>query len=116
MDISGTYKYTEDFEYGNSEGTVELYQTNKEVSGVFTFTETVKNTYKIEVNEKVKGTISGNKLLLESVEVRAIQDGKAIEYLPNTFEIQHISENKLVGSTFDTEDICGVFVLDKIQK
>ena len=114
MNISGTWSYKEDFEYGKSEGQVVLEQIENKVSGTFTFTEEVKNDYKIDVVEKVEGTIADAKLLLKSTEVSATQQGKRIEYLPNTFEVHLISDNKLVGSTFDSEEVCGVFILEKI--
>jgi hypothetical protein len=114
MDITGTWKYTEDFEYGKSEGQVELIQAGNEVIGIFTFTEEVEDHYKIDVVERVNGTISEGKVLLKSFKVSAKQDGKEIDYLPNTFEVTLVSEYKLVGSAYDSEDICGVFVLEKI--
>ncbi|QIA07755.1 hypothetical protein [Draconibacterium halophilum] len=92
---------------------MELRQAGNEVNGVFSFAEEVKNNYRIQVTEKVKGTITDGKLLLESVDVKAIQNGREISYLPNTFEIQHIAENQLVGSTYDSENVCGVFVLKR---
>ncbi|MGQ7869798.1 hypothetical protein [Sunxiuqinia sp. sy24] len=113
MDISGSWTYHEDFEYGQSTGQVEFTQTGNEVSGVFSFTEEVENNYRIEVTEKVKGTIANGKLLLESVELTALQNGCEISYLPNTFEIQRMTENQMVGSTYDCEDVCGVFVLER---
>nr|WP_321357544.1 hypothetical protein [uncultured Draconibacterium sp.] len=113
MNISGSWTYNEDFEYGNSVGEVELTQTGNEVSGVFSFTEAVENNYSIQVTEKVKGTITDGKLLLESVEVKAVQNGREISYLPNTFETHRITEKQIVGSTFDSEDVCGVFVLER---
>lgn len=113
MNISGTWTYIEDFEYGKSEGEVEFTQDGNVVSGIFTFTEIVENDYKINVTEKVKGTMADGKLLLESFEVKALQNGRLIKYLPNTFEVHLVSEDKLVGSTYDNEDVCGVFVLER---
>lgn len=113
MNITGNWSYKEDFEYGNSIGKVELMQTGNKVSGVFTFTEEVENNYRIQVTEKVKGTLIDGKLLLESVEVKALQNGHEISYLPNTFETHRITENKIVGSTYDSENVCGVFVLER---
>ena len=84
-----------------------------EVTAIFTFTEKVKNNYEIEVVEKTIGTISDSKVLLKSYEVKAFQDGLEIDYLPNTFEVHLVSEDKLVGSTYDSEDICGVFTLNR---
>ncbi|KJF42067.1 hypothetical protein [Draconibacterium sediminis] len=113
MNISGNWTYNEDFEYGNSVGEVELIQTGDEVSGIFSFTEEVKNNYSIQVTEKVKGTLADGKLLLESVEVKALQNGREISYLPNTFETHRITETQIIGSTYDSEDVCGVFVLER---
>jgi len=114
MNITGTWTYNEDFEFGKSEGKVELQQLDNLVRGILTFTEEVENDYKIEVEEKVQGTITNGKVLLESVEVKAKQDNKEIHYLPNCFDVFMVSENKLVGSTYDSEDVCGVFVMERL--
>jgi hypothetical protein len=115
MNISGIWIYNEDFGFGKSEGEVKITQAENEVTGTFTFTEKVENAYKIDVVEKAKGIIYDGKVLLESIEVTALQNNKVIEYLPNSFEAHLVSENKLVGSTFDSEDVCGVFVLERIK-
>lgn len=113
MNITGYWSYKEDFEFGKSVGNVELHQEGNSVTGIFTFTEEVENEYKIQVVEKVQGTVANGKVLLESVEVTAIQNNKEIHYLPNSFDVFLVSENRLVGSTYDKEDVCGVFVLER---
>lgn len=113
MNITGNWSYKEDFEFGKSVGNAELYQDGNVVNGTFTFTEEVENEYKIDVEEKVHGIISEGKVLLKSVEVKAIQNNKQINYLPNSFDVFLVSENQLVGSTYDSEDVCGVFVLER---
>ena len=115
MDLTGNWIYNEDFEFGSSIGEVQIVQTGKEISATFVFTEKVIDEYEIEVQEKVKGLIADNKVLLKSVEVQAKQDGRLIDYLPNNCVIQYISENKLVGSTYDSENVCGVFVMERKQ-
>jgi len=114
MNITGVWLYNEDFEFGKSNGKVNLHQDGDKVSGIFTFTEEVENDYKIEVVEKVQGTIANRKVLLESIEVKALQNNKEIKYLPNCFDVFLVSENKLVGSTYDSEDVCGVFVMERL--
>lgn len=114
MNITGNWIYREDFEYGKSKGNVTLNQSGKEVEGIFTFTEEIENNYKIEVKEKVRGTISGKKVLLKSYEVKATQNNEDVNYLPNNFEVYIVSDAKLVGSTYDSDNICGVFVLERM--
>ena len=116
MTLTGIWKYNEDFGFGSSEGRAELIQSGETVTGTFTFTEQVKNDYKINVVEEVKGKISGGKVVLKSTGVHAEHNGLEIDYLPNTFEIFRSTENKLVGSTFDSENVCGVFVLERIDR
>ena len=113
MDISGKWTYKEDFEFGTSEGKAEFVQKGDLVTGTFSFTEEVKNEYRIEVKENVEGHISDGKVILESTGVIAIQNGKEISYLPNTFDVHLVSDSRLVGSTFDNAEVCGVFVLEK---
>lgn len=114
MNITGSWTYNEDFEFGKSFGKVEFVEKDNFVTGIFFFTEKVENNYEIEVTEKVEGSISDGKVLLKSVDVIALQNGKQIAYLPNNFEVHLVSDHKLVGSTFDSEDVCGVFVLERI--
>lgn len=114
MDISGNWSYNEDFEFGKSIGKANLQQNGDRVSGIFTFTEEIENDYKIEVIEKVQGKIAKGKVLLESMEVKAIQNNKEIHYLSNSFDVFLVSENRLVGSTYDNENVCGVFVMERV--
>jgi hypothetical protein len=114
MNITGNWTYSEDFEFGKSIGKAYLEQVDDNVKGTFSFIEEVEADYKIEVVEKVKGTISDGKVLLESIDVKAMQDGKEIAYLPNCFDVFLVSANKLVGSTYDSENVCGVFVMERL--
>ena len=114
INISGTWTYKEDFEFGKSEGKVEIIHNKNKVFATFSFTEEVENDYRIKVVEKTEGTISVDTVLLESTEVTAIQDGRKIDYLPNHFEVHLVSKNRLVGSTYDKENVCGVFVMEKV--
>jgi len=114
MNITGKWSYKEDFELGKSIGEVVLQHVDSKVTGTFNLTEEVENDYKIEVKEKAQGVIVNGKVLLESIEVKAMQSNKEIHYLPNCFDVFLISENKLVGSTYDSEDVCGVFVMERM--
>ncbi|MEN8138016.1 MAG: hypothetical protein ABFR62_06255 [Bacteroidota bacterium] len=114
MNITGHWKYSEDFEFGESIGNVKLIQVEDSVYGEFSFTEKVENDYEIEVFEKVKGDITEGKVLLKSIEVKAKEKGRVVDYIPNNFELHLVSENKLVGSTFDSEEVCGVFTLERL--
>ena len=118
MNISGNWNYKEDFEYGVSIGNVKLFQKESKVSGEFSFIEKVNNNdtddYELDILEKVEGYLVKDKLLLESISVVAKSKGIVVEYLPNNFELHIVSDTKIVGSTYDSDTVCGVFVMDKI--
>lgn len=115
MNVTGMWKYTEDFEFGKSIGEVRLVQIEDSLYGEFNFTERVEDDYEIEVFEKVKGKIIEGKAILESTEVIAKENNEIVkDYIPNNFELHLISDNKLVGSSYDAENVCGVFTLEKI--
>jgi hypothetical protein len=115
MNVTGLWKYTEDFEFGNSVGEVRFVQMDDSLYGEFNFTEKVDDDYEIVVFEKVKGKIVEGKAVLESIEVLAKENDKVVDdYIPNNFELHLISEDKLVGSSYDAENVCGVFTLERL--
>ena len=115
MNVTGLWKYIEDFEFGNSVGEVRLVQMEDTLYGEFNFTEKVEDDYEIIVFEKVKGKIIEGKAILESVEVIAKENDRVVDdYIPNNFELHLISKDKLVGSSYDTENVCGVFTLERL--
>jgi hypothetical protein len=116
MNVTGLWKYSEDFEFGKSEGEVRLVQMEDSIYAEFNFTEKVEYDYEIEVFEKAKGKIVDGKVLLEGVSVVASENGAIIEdYMSNNFDVHLVSENKLVGSSYDFENVCGVFTLERIE-
>ena len=115
MNVTGLWKYKEDFEFGNSVGEVRLVQMGDSLHGEFNFTEKVEDDYEIVVFEKVKGKIVDGKAVLESIEVIAKEGGRVVDdYIPNNFELHLISDDKLVGSSYDAENVCGVFTLERM--
>ena len=115
MNVTGLWKYKEDFEFGKSEGEVRLVQMEDTLYGEFNFTEKVEDDYEIVVFEKVKGKIIEGIAVLESIEVLAKENDRVVEdYIPNNFEVHLISEDKLVGSSFDADNVCGVFTLERL--
>ena len=70
---------------------------------------------KSDLFEKVKGKIVEGKAILESVEVTAKEGDRLLDdYIPNNFELHLISNDKLVGSSYDAENVCGVFTLERL--
>lgn len=114
-DLSGKWKYSEDFGQGTSIGEVVLFHNDNTLKAEFVFTEKVDNGYEIHVEESAIGEIIYGKSLLESSAVKAWnKEGELVKYLPNNFEINIISDSKIVGSTYDQDLVCGVFVMEKV--
>ena len=114
MNLTGNWKYNEDFGAGNSVGEVVLLQKDKMLYAEFNFVEQIEGDYRIEVFEKLQGEIKDNKVLLESIEVVARNNEGEIKYMPNSFEVHIVTEKRLVGSSFDADNVCGVFTMERI--
>ncbi len=114
MNLTGNWSYSEDFGAGNSTGEVILKQVEDKLYADFSFVEEIDGDYRIEVQEKLEGEIKNSEVLLKSMEVIARNKNGIIKYLANSFEVHIVSENKLVGSSFDTDNVCGVFIMERI--
>ncbi len=114
-DLNGKWNYSEDFGMGNSIGEVTLFHNDNTLKAEFVFTEKVDNGYEIRVEETCIGEIADGKAVLESSEVKAWnKEGELVKYLPNNFEMNIMSGTKIVGSSYDQDLVCGVFIMNKI--
>ncbi|WP_068472641.1 hypothetical protein [Saccharicrinis aurantiacus] len=111
MDISGKYKFTEDFGYGKDEGEAFVIQTGSKLEGTMSFTESIEGDDPFTVECIIEGDV--NK---EQVEIR-VKSFKTndVEYYPETRVGIINNKGQIVGSSEDEQGICGVFVFTPIE-
>jgi len=112
-DISGRWKFTEEFECGLDNGIAFFTQNGNVITGYIEYQETIEDEMPFFVRQEVSGTIHENHVNLKGVKALS-PDGSIIDdYNLDTMEGTLTHEGKIVGHSFDSKDICGVFVLER---
>ncbi len=113
--LTGKWIFTEEFECGTDKGFAYLEQSGENLVGYLEYEECIEDEEPFLVRQKVEGTIKGNKVLLKGVEAQH-PDGKPIpDYNLDVLEGTYTHEKRIVGHSYDSEDICGVFVMTRVS-
>jgi len=109
--ISGHWLFSEEFECGVDKGVAYFEQNGNTIEGYLEYEETIEGEEPFLVKQTVSGSIKGNHLNLKGIKATS-PDGTPINnYNIDILEGTYTHEGKIVGHSFDIEDICGVFVL-----
>ncbi|HCT30465.1 MAG TPA: hypothetical protein DIW31_06970 [Bacteroidales bacterium] len=112
-DISGKWKFTEEFECGIDEGYAYLSQDGEIINGYLEYKEAIEDEESFMVKQVVSGTIHNNQISLKGDVVTSPDGSPITDYNLDTMQGTLTHEGKIVGHSFDSEDICGVFVLTR---
>lgn len=113
-DISGKWKFTEEFECGTDVGFAYLTQEGESIKGYLEYKETIDDEEPFIVKQMVSGVIHNNHISLKGDKVSSPEGFPISDYNLDTLEGTLTHEGKIVGHSFDSEDICGVFVLTRV--
>lgn len=113
IDINGRWKYSEDFGFGTDEGFAQLKENNGQIHGFLEYTENIDDDEPFTIRQHVTGEIEDDKLYLNGISYEILNGDEDITYNLDTWEGLITSEGKIVGSTFDNEEVFGVFVLER---
>jgi len=114
-DISGKWKFTEEFECGTDEGYAYLTQDGEEINGYLEYKEAIEDEEPFMVKQVVSGTIHNNQISLKGNSVTSPDGSPINDYNLDTMHGTLTHEGKIVGHSFDSEDICGVFVMERLK-
>jgi hypothetical protein len=111
--ISGEWIFTEEFECGMDKGFAFLTQTEAIITGYLEYEESIEGDEPFMVRQEIVGTIHNNQIHLKG-ERALTPDGTPLnDYNLDILVGTLTHEGKIVGHSFDSEDVCGVFVLIK---
>ncbi|MGE0077792.1 MAG: hypothetical protein AB7S48_08035 [Bacteroidales bacterium] len=112
-DISGKWTFNEEFECGTDKGFAVLIQKGTQISGYLEYEESIEDEQPFMVKQEVVGTFKRKKLKLEGKKATAPNGDELAGYNLDILEGTYTHEGKIVGHSFDCEDICGVFVMSR---
>lgn len=110
-DLTGRWLFTEEFEYGTDRGIARLTHRGDMLEAIFEYEEAIEGASPFWVKQRFVGRVEGNKVFLHGVEVTDTDGNTIPDYHYDTLEGTFTREGKIVGHSFDSEDVCGVFVL-----
>ncbi|HPD94482.1 MAG: hypothetical protein H6537_03225 [Bacteroidales bacterium] len=112
-DISGKWIFSEEFECGTDKGFAIIEQDGKNINGYIEYEERIEDEETIWVRQRIKGEIEGNSVNMQGIGVESLNGEPMSGYNLDTLEGTYTHENKIVGHSYDPEDICGVFVMSR---
>lgn len=110
-DITGKWKFTEEFECGLDKGFAIFSQNGNQITGYLEYEESIEDEEPFMVKQEISGTIHDNHISLKGVKSSTPDGLPVADYNLDTLEGTLTHEGKIVGHSFDIENICGVFVL-----
>jgi hypothetical protein len=115
IDLSGKWKYKEDYGHGVATGELHLNQQGSRVKGRIIFTDTVREQEPFMIQEFVEGEIVDNKLILDAFSWDIIHSDKDIAYELDSWCGDIISDSSIKGRSMDERGVEGRFELSKID-
>ena len=109
MDLTGKWRYIENYGYGVAEGELYLKQKGQTLAGRIVFTDKVEGESSYMIQEFLKGELEGRKVRLEAVEFDIIHSE-----FPITYQLDHwfgllVDDNTIKGVSKDGQGVEGYF-------
>lgn len=113
INITGRWKFQEDFGFGKDSGYAELSQTGINIKGVLRFTEQIEGEETFVVKQEVSGQIDGNKINLKSHSCEILFSDEEIIYELDTWEGEIMPDGRIIGNSEDSEGTGGAFSMER---
>jgi hypothetical protein len=115
MDLTGKWKYTEDYVHGTAKGELYLRQKGDKLSGRLVFTDHVKEEEPYMIQEFLKGRIEEHKVYLEAWEYDIIHATIPISYELDSWLGILVEDTIIKGSSIDEQGVAGNFEFIKLE-
>jgi len=116
LNLTGTWKYREDFSYGDSEGVLELIHTDDVLNANLIHTETPLEGVPYKITQILEGTVDVELMIfkLSAKSFSTLESKELIDYELDSFEAQLINKDLIVGTTEDKQGVLGVFSFKRL--
>jgi len=111
--IAGKWTFNEEFECGIDKGYAYIIQDREKLTGYMEYEEIIEEDEPFFVRQEFSGTIHDNKVHLVGIKATDLKGQLVHDYNLDILEGAFTHEGKIVGHTYDCDDICGVFVMER---
>lgn len=113
LNLTGRWRFEEDFGFGKDSGYAELNQKGIHLKGVLRFSEQIDGEETFIVKQELTGRINGTKIYLKSHSCEILFSDEDIIYELDTWEGDLLPNGKIVGNSEDAEGTGGSFVMER---
>lgn len=113
-DLTGFWRFHEDFDHGEDIGEARLFQTGKHISGHIVFKEIIPGEPIMYIRVKITGKAEGTQVTFSESSVVVLSGGENSSYEPEERTGLINAMGQIVGSGEDTQGVNGVFVMERI--
>lgn len=114
MDLTGTWKYIENYGYGVAEGELYLQQEGMKLSGRIVFTDKMEGEETYMIQEFLAGGIEERKVRLDAQEYDIIHADYTIDYELDRWFGVLVDDRTVKGVSADKQGVEGYFEFKKI--
>lgn len=115
MELTGKWKYIENYGYGVAEGELYLKQEGDKLSGRIVFTDKMEGERSYMIQEFLTGSIEGRKVKIEAVEFDIIHAEFSVTYELDTWFGLLVDEVTIKGVSVDDQGVEGYFEFEKVN-
>jgi len=113
VNLTGRWRFAEDFGFGKDTGYAELNQKGSHLKGVLRFSEQIDGEETFIVKQEVAGRINGTNIKLKSHSCEILFSDDDIIYELDTWEGVLLPDGKISGNSLDAEGTGGSFVMER---
>jgi hypothetical protein len=111
INITGRWKFQEDFGFGKDSGFAFLKQSGSRIKGILRFTEQIEGEETFIVKQEVSGQVEGNIIHLKSHSCEILFSEEDIIYELDTWIGEITPDGKIIGNSKDSEGTGGAFTM-----
>lgn len=112
-DLTGKWKYGEEYGYGEAEGELFLEQEGDELTGRIVFTDRPKEEEPYMIQEFLTGRLDGRKVKIDAREFDVIDSSRPVYYeLDSWFGIL-VDDTTILGVSMDDQGVEGHFIFER---
>lgn len=114
MDLTGKWKYVENYGYGVAEGELYLKQEGKKLSGRIVFSDKLEGEEPYMIQEFLTGEVNDRKVRLEATEFDIIHSEYKVSYELDSWFGLLVEDEVIKGVSSDDQGVEGYFEFAKV--
>ena len=115
INLSGKWKYKEDYGYGLANGELHISQEGNKIQGRIIFTDNIHEEKEFMIQEFVEGVVLESKIVIDAIAWDVIHSENEIIYELDSWCGDIVSSELIRGESIDKQGIEGKFEFTKIM-